>query len=140
MAEHGQTIMRSHPRASGKNLDSMIAAVQACFDCAQACTGCADACLAEDEVKMLLRCIRLNLDCADVCMTTGKMLSRQTEPDMSVVARQLEACIAACRSCGAECDKHAAHMEHCQACAAACHSCEQACQRLAQDAMASARG
>ena len=92
-----------------------------------------------EDVRAMVRCIRLDLDCADVCLTTGRMLSRQTEPDMSVVARQLEACIAACRSCGAECDKHAPHMAHCQACAAACHNCEQACQRLAQDAMASAR-
>ena len=34
---------------------------------AQVCTACADACLGEDDVGELTRCIRLDLDCADLC-------------------------------------------------------------------------
>jgi len=40
--------------------------IEACFDCAQTCTACADACLSEQLVAELTRCIRVNLDCADV--------------------------------------------------------------------------
>jgi hypothetical protein len=55
---------------------------------ARGCCGrvCADACLGEEKVEMLRRCIRLNLDCADVCNATGRMLSRQQEPDLESAA------------------------------------------------------
>src|SRR5690554_5492529 len=47
------------------------------MECAQACTACADACLSEDMVAELTKCIRTNLDCADLCETTG-IVSRHT--------------------------------------------------------------
>jgi len=61
---------------------------------------------------MLIRCIRLNLDCADVCDATGRLISRQTEPDWGLLRAQLQACVAACQICGAECERHAGR--HCQ--------------------------
>lgn len=80
---------------------------------------------------MLVRCIRLNLDCAVICDVTGHVLSRQTEPDWGIVRAQLLACVAACQACGAECERHAMHgMEHCRICAEACRRCAEACQRL----------
>jgi hypothetical protein len=104
-----------------------VECVEACFDCAQSCTACADACLGEDDSKSLTRCIRLNLDCADVCDATGRILSRQTafEPEMARAA--LRACAEACRLCGDECERHASHHEHCRVCAEACRRCERAC-------------
>jgi len=77
---------------------------------------------------MLTRCIRLDLDCDDVCEATGKILSRQTafEPEMTRAA--LEACSRACRLCAEECEQHAQHgMEHCRVCAEVCRRCESAC-------------
>jgi hypothetical protein len=53
-----------------------------------------------------------------------------TEPDWRLIRSQLEACVAACRVCGTECETHAQHMEHCRVCAAACRNCEEACNRL----------
>jgi Domain of Unknown Function (DUF326) len=38
--------------------------------------------------------------------------------------------VAACRSCGDECERHAAMHEHCRVCAEACRRCEQACNEL----------
>lgn len=70
----------------------------ACFDCAQACTACADACLWEQNGQELVRCIRLNLDCADICATTGNALSRQTGFDTLTASEFLEACARACRT------------------------------------------
>lgn len=43
-----------------------------CVECAEVCTACADACSAEGDPKMLVRCIRLNLDCADLCLATAR--------------------------------------------------------------------
>ena len=90
---------------------------------------CADDCLGEESVQELTACIRLNLDCADICATTGRVVSRQTGYDAEVTSAVLRACIEACRSCADECEIHAAHaMEHCKICAEECRRCEQACQ------------
>ncbi|MEX0760891.1 MAG: four-helix bundle copper-binding protein [Dehalococcoidia bacterium] len=110
--------------------------IEACFDCLQACTACADACLGEERVAELVACIRLNLDCADVCETTGKMLSRQTEYDPALVQSTLQTCALACQVCGDECDSHSEMHEHCRVCADACRRCEAACQKLIDAAAA----
>jgi hypothetical protein len=82
-------------------------------------------------VQDLTTCIRLCLDCSDVCTTTGRVVSRRTGFDPAVTAAVLTACIAACGRCAAECEIHAAHgMEHCRVCAEECRRCEQACQEL----------
>lgn len=99
-------------------------------DCAQACTACADACLAEDMIGQLRTCIRLNMDCADICMTTERSLSRMTGADLTVVRSLLDTCMVATRACGMECRRHAEMHEHCRICADACHDAEQACMQL----------
>lgn len=130
---HVAQMLQTHPRKSQIDEALLRECIEACCDCAQTCTSCADACLAEQQhLQMLVRCIRLNLDCADVCDTTGRLLSRQTEPDWSTTRAQLEACAAACRSCGDECQRHAGMHQHCQVCAESCRRCEQACNRLLQ--------
>ena len=114
-------------------MSALAQCIEACHDGASACEMCADACLGEQQLQMLVRCIRLDLDCADVCTATGNVLSRQTEPDWSLISAQLQACVAACQSCGAECEMHVQHgMEHCRACAEACRRCADACNRLLQ--------
>ena len=109
---------------------ALIECIDACFECAQTCSACADACLAEDMVAQLRRCIRLNLDCADICGTTGRMLTRQTEPKTRLLMVQVEACMQACSACGDECESHGEMHEHCRICAEACRRCEAACNRL----------
>jgi hypothetical protein len=102
----------------------------ACVECAQACTACADACLSEEMVADLRKCLRTNLDCADVCETTGRVLSRRTGYDADLTRAVVEACARACALCGAECSQHAEMHEHCRVCAEACRRCGEACQRV----------
>ena len=71
----------------------------------------------------------LCLDCADVCTATAGVIGRQAEYDASLIRPLLESCVAICRSCGDECERHA-HMPHCQICAEACRRCERACREL----------
>jgi len=126
-------LLRSHPRGGQiQNMDMVAECIRACFECAQACTDCADACLGEKDVQKLIRCIRLNQDCADICDSTGRILSRQTEPAVEVIKAQLTSCMIACRSCAAECEKHASMHEHCRICAEACHRCEDSCNKMLQ--------
>jgi hypothetical protein len=114
------------------NLDrGMIAdAVQATIECAQTCTACADACLSEDQLEQLRKCIRSDLDCADICDTTARVLSRHTGYDANITRAQLQACIQACHSCGEECEAHAGKHEHCRICAQTCRRCAEVCQSL----------
>lgn len=131
---HVEDMLRTHPQPVQGDRAALVACIQACYDCAQTCTACADACLGEDQVQQLVRCIRLNLDCADVCAATGALLSRQTQPEWDVLRAQLQACAEACRACGAECERHAQHMdmEHCRVCADSCRRCAEACDRVLQ--------
>jgi hypothetical protein len=127
---HVDSMLRTHPTPATVDLSLLEACITACGECAQTCTSCADACLAEQQVAELRRCIRLNLDCADVCDATGRILLRQTEPDWAVVRSQLEACVQACRVCGQECERHADHHEHCRVCSESCRRCAEACEAL----------
>ena len=132
IAEVSRRMLDAYPRAITIDRDLLVECIAACSDCAQACTHCADACLSEPDVASLVRCIRTDLDCADVCAATGRVISRQAERDAGISRALLEACMTACRACGEECESHAQHgMEHCAVCAERCRRCEEACGRLA---------
>lgn len=126
-----EQMLESYPKdLGGIDREKLRACIEACFECAQACTACADACLGEDMVAELTSCIRTNLDCADQCDTTGRILSRRTDYDANLTRAVLQACAAALKACGDECGGHAEMHEHCRVCAEACRRCEQACQDL----------
>jgi hypothetical protein len=91
---------------------------------------CAGASLAERDLQDLVRVIRLALDGADVCDATGRIIARQTTPDLGVVGQIVETCAAACIACAEKCSRHAAHHEHCRICAEVCRCCNAACERL----------
>jgi len=123
-------MIQQHPRPSSVNRDVLLRCIEECVDCAATCTSCADACLSETDLPDLVRCVRLDLDCADVCDATGRIVTRQTELDVAVVRGAVKACAIACRACGDECERHAAHHEHCRISADVCRRCEQACRDL----------
>ena len=123
-------IIATHPQPSDIDHDLLTSCIEACFDCVASCTSCSDACFAEPDVQDLIRCIRLCLDCADLCVATGRIVTRQTELDRGVVRAAIDACIVACRASADECDRHAAHHEHCRICAEVCRRCLQACEAL----------
>jgi hypothetical protein len=113
-------MLRTHPQATNEGLASVIEELAAC---AKTCTSCADACLGEEgHLSDLVRCIRLNLDCADVCEATSRVLTRQTAFEPATARALLEAC-------AEECERHAEMgMEHCRICAESCRRCETACR------------
>lgn len=125
-----ERMLRTNPEAPFAPMDSLAHCIHAAMECAQVCTGCADACVAEQAGGRLDRAIRLSLDCADVCTTAYRMLSRQQSPDLALVAMMVELCAAACESCAIECAHHAARFAHCQVAAAACQRAYSACRML----------
>jgi hypothetical protein len=123
-------MLDKHPRPTTLDREALLRCLDECVECAATCTSCADACLGEQDVQALVRSVRLNLDCADLCDTVGRIVTRQTEPDLGVIRTAIDACVTACRACAAECDRHAAHHEHCRICADVCRRCERACDDL----------
>lgn len=109
-----------NPRTSG-------ACMEACFACALACDACADACLGEPDVRALKSMIRLDLNCADICACTARLLARSIEIDARLLRSQVVACARACAACADECHAHADHHEHCRLCARACRICAERC-------------
>ena len=127
-------MLEAYPKdLGGIDKDKLAECIAACLACTQICTACADACLSEDMVADLTKCIRTNLDCADICSATGNTLSRRTGYDANLTRAFLEACAAACKACGDECAQHAEMHEHCKICAEACRRCEDACRALIAD-------
>jgi hypothetical protein len=123
---HAREMISAHPDVKGSISETLIACIEACYACAQTCTSCADACIAEPDVMSLRQCIRLDLDCADICGATGSLASRRAGSNQEVLRTMIEACALACRICAEECEKHA-HHEHCRVCAEECRNCESVC-------------
>jgi hypothetical protein len=123
-------ILDAHPQPTEVDRDLLARCIQECVARAQTCTACSDADVAEDDVANLRRCIRLCLDCADICEATGRMLTRQTDYDARLSKAQLTVCRQECASCAEECERHADHHEHCRICAEECRRCEEACSAL----------
>ena len=123
-------LLDTHPRGASADARLLIAAIDALTGCAQACTADADDDLSEQNLTEMVKCIRLCLDCADVCTATVRVISRHTEYDANVTRPLLDACAATCKSSGDECERHAHLHEHCRVCAEACRRCEQACREF----------
>lgn len=102
--------------------------IEACNQCAVACYHCATACLQEPDVKMMARCIELDIDCAEMCKLAVAAMSRGSEQAEAICAL----CADICETCGDECAKH--QPDHCRQCADACRRCADECRRMSQQA------
>jgi Domain of Unknown Function (DUF326) len=99
--------------------------IDACADSIVACKNCANEDLNEQDIEMLARCIRLNLDCAAVCILAMQAMASESE----FVKQICKLCAEICNTCADECEKHT-HMEHCQKCAEACRRCAEECSKM----------
>ena len=99
------------------------ALLQALNACVAACEHCISSCLQEDDVQMMVRCISLDRDCADICALTARFVARGS----AHAEHLLRACADMCHACYEECRQH--QDEHCQQCAEACRRCEEACRQ-----------
>ena len=98
--------------------------IEACNACAVACNQCAAACLSEDDVKMMVRCITLDMDCAAICQLSAAAIARGSEHAKEIC----RLCANICEACAQECEKHKSL--HCQSCAKACRVCAIACLEM----------
>ena len=98
--------------------------IDACLKCAAICNHCASASTQEEDVKMMARCIQLDLECAAACYAAAQLMSlgsRQAK-EICMICAQL------CDDCATECSKH--NNGHCKECAEACKTCAEACRKM----------
>jgi hypothetical protein len=127
---HTREMLDTHPQAADIETGVLADALDALKDCALVCVADAYADLVEPNVTDMVECIRLCLDCVDICTANVGVLSRPTDLEVNVTKPLLEACVAVCKACGDECEQHAQRHDHCRICAEECRRCENACRRL----------
>ncbi len=71
---------------------------------------------------MMADCIRIDRDCADICILTAQFVARNSAHAVHV----MKECIEICRKCEQECRKH--DTDHCQHCADICEETAKACE------------
>ncbi len=98
--------------------------IQALNNCMAHCNYCADACLSEDDIKMMVDCIRTDRACAEICGATATLLAS----NYGDVKGMVEQCRDICKKCADVCDKH--DHQHCKECAKACKECADACEKF----------
>jgi ferredoxin len=76
---YARQLLDTYPGTLSADAGMLAAIIDALNDCAQACTADADADLREQDLAEMVKCIRLCLDCADVCTATvGVVAARRT--------------------------------------------------------------
>lgn len=125
-------MLEASPADSQLEVELVADAIEACLTCAQSCASCADSDLAEKEGVELSRCAALCTECADVCITTMRTLSRLFAAELDVTHHVLRACVLTCTRCAEECQRHAADHPHCALCTKVCRACLEACETLLQ--------
>ena len=122
-----QEIFALHPKPTDLDQEVLLRCIAECLDCAASCTACGDASLSENDSQELIGVVRVSSDCADVCDATRRVITRQSASDVRLIRATAEACATACLACAEECERHAAHHEHCRVCAEVCRRCKAAC-------------
>ena len=99
--------------------------IDACLTCAALCNHCASSCTQEEDIKMMARCIQLDMECASICYSASRLMSLGSEHAPAIC----RLCADICVQCGEECGKH--DNEHCRECAQQCMVCSAACNKMA---------
>ena len=98
--------------------------IDACVACAVECNHCATECLQENDIKMMVKCIQLDRQCAVICFAAAQLMSIGGEHASHLCAE----CAEICTACAEECGKHS--NAHCKKCAEACRKCAEACKAM----------
>lgn len=115
------------PSAHVTHLAEIDRCVAALEECQAACGRCADAWLACSPLgSEALRCIRLILDCSDLCTTAGDLLPHVQEANPVVLRSHLGACALACDRAVREAERSGS--THAQECIDTCRRTARICR------------
>jgi hypothetical protein len=102
------------------------ALIQTITQCAKHCSSCAGTCLQEAAISEHADCIRICLECAEVCHSTTLLLVMNS----SFSDQALQLCRDICLACMKICSD--IPEEHCQQCATACKETAEQCEAVVQ--------
>lgn len=102
---------------------------RACYDCARAVTEYADACLQSENVMDELGQLQQDLDLADLCGATARLLTNE-HPDLAAIRRRLEITVSAMRVFAEKYRTRTEDPVNGKRCAEACTRCWQTCNDL----------
>jgi hypothetical protein len=122
-----RSVMHHHDQTPDPRMQHCL---EACAACAQICDRCADDMIGMEagrhkELQDL--CIRLCVDCADLCALSSRWMSRLS-PSTELLCR---ACAEICDRCASICEQHSPHHPLCGSCAVECRRCAAACRDMA---------
>ncbi|WP_445492405.1 four-helix bundle copper-binding protein [Niallia sp. 03133] len=100
--------------------------IQALEECMVACNHCLMECLAEENVGMMIDCIRIDRECAEFCAYLEQAIIRKSPYILDLT----KLCLSVCKACAEECSKH--DHKHCQYCADICRQCADECEKYLQ--------
>jgi len=101
-----------------------INCINACNDCARSCLQCSSGCLKESNVKDMVGCIALDMECANICHLVATSIAQGHSHTFKVC----KLCLDILEKCVSECSKHS--MAHCKKCVQACNDCASACRAM----------
>lgn len=102
--------------------------IDICMECADSCDRTATHCLsmggehASQEHQTLLH------DCADICLTAARFMSRGSHQH----PRTCAVCAEICRLCADDCERLANGDRMMQQCAEFCRRCAESCEKMAE--------
>ena len=108
-----------------KEYSNYMVCIEACLQCSAVCDHCAVSCTNEPDVKMMAKCIRLDMECAVLCSAAARLMSLDSEQAPAIC----KICSAVCEACGKECGKH--DNAHCRKCSEICRVCAAECRKMA---------
>src|SRR6516162_8757551 len=82
---YARQMLDTFARTADVDADVLAAAIDAMSDCAQACTADNAADLGEHNLAEMVTCIRLCLDCTDICTAAAAVISRLVSYDPAVL-------------------------------------------------------
>jgi hypothetical protein len=100
--------------------------IEACMEAATYCKHCAVSCLREeqDEMDLMSKVIRLNLECAVACYATAELMTIGSDRAQEYAIL----CAEICELCARECDNH--NNEHCRQSARNCRRAAKLCREM----------
>jgi hypothetical protein len=111
----------------GTSSDELIAAIDALGACEKVSNMCA---MAMVQGGGMAAEVHQALDCADVCESTQRVLSRGAAPVAQVTAAVVAAAIVVCEASAVACGAHCGHHVHCQLHSASARACVDALRSL----------
>lgn len=116
------------PDPTGHHLsEEMLRCIEVCSDCHKACLQTIPYCLQTSGHCAQPNHIRLMLDCAEICQTSGNFMLRGSDLHVHTCG----ACAEICDRCARECEAMSDNDPRMAACAEMCRRCADSCRNMA---------